>query len=138
MKLGLKVLVGSVQLISEDLADVPLLVTHITTYIPFFNDTLIKLANNNGNTVKLQHGEINLFGFARMQILDLFTSLMCTGFPIVTSVMETNNVFNTLLDIFFHYKWNNLIHNQVTQIFFFLLYCNNHEIMKNVCIFLKK
>ena len=132
---GLKILVGAIQLISEDMADPPLIVSYLSKNMDYYTEVLRNLTSNNTRvSTEMSFGPVTLFGFARYQIIEMYSALICTGFPIVVSMMASSGAFSVLVDIFFSYKWNNLIHNQVTHIFSFLLFCNNHKLTKRVRI----
>jgi hypothetical protein len=58
------------------------------------------------------------FGFLRVKILEFLSALLNTRYQtIVDAFWKTEpNVFNTLFDILFFYKWNNTLHYYIDQI----------------------
>lgn len=121
---GLKIIVSAIQL-SDGQVDPPLIVNLLCKQVGYFAQVLIELSQNFSCG---QNGKQKPFGFARLGILELFLSLMCTEFPVVVNEMVSNGIFSILMDLFFEYKWNNIVHHQITKMFVSLLYCNNDQV----------
>lgn len=134
IKQGLSVLIAILNLITEDLIEVPLIITHIMENLDFFAGILrdplvLGEMQSIATTVQVLDPP---FGSVRLGILELFVALLYTGYPVVVAEMEQHNVFTILLDLFFEYKWNNIVHHQITQIFSGLLCGNDDDMMRTV------
>lgn len=138
VKLGLRVLIGILSLISDELEDPPAVVTLLANSIGFFTKILLDPENMdnaepfNTTTGPIQRG----FGFVRLGVLELLVSLLYTGFPNVVEFMLEERVFPVILDLMFQFPWNNIIHNQISQLFSGLFCCNNPEVIITVSILL--
>jgi len=134
IKQGLSVLIAVLNLITEDLIEVPLIITHIMENLDFFAGILrdpLLLGDMQSIATTVQFLDPP-FGSVRLGILELFVALLYTGYPVVVAEMEQHNVFTILLDLFFAYKWNNIVHHQITQIFSGLLCGNDDDMMRTV------
>ena len=137
IKQGLSVLISILNLITEDLVDVPLLIKTIMDNIIFFSE-ILQFPERIGITqsIVLTTGRLFLpFGSVRLGILELFVALLYTGYPLVVEVMAKEGTFSVLLDIFFQFPWNNIVHHQIVQIISGLLCANDDEILKDVSSF---
>lgn len=134
IKLGLRVLVGILGLISDELEDPPIAVSLLANSIGFFTHLLTDTKNMKvpesfiATTGPIKSG----FGFVRLGVLELLVSLLYTGFPIVVEYMLEETVFSVALDLLFEFPWNNIIHNQISQLFSGLFCCNNPEVIQSV------
>merc|ERR1711862_210689 len=136
IKLGLRVLIAILGLISDELEDPPVVVTLLANSISFFagllqnSDEIEKPESFVMSTGPVEKG----FGFVRLGILELLVSLLYTGFPIVVEFMLEEAVFTIVLDLLFQYPWNNIIHNQISQLYSGLFCCNNPEVIQAVLV----
>ena len=137
IKLGLRVLIGILGLISDELEDPPVVVSLLASSINFFAGILQNSGDiDNPEPFVTTTGPIEKgFGFVRLGILELLVSLLYTGFPVVVEFMLEEAVFTVVLDLLFQYPWNNIIHNQISQLFSGLFCCNNPEVIQAVCFF---
>lgn len=134
IKLGLRVLVAILGLISDELEDPPVVVTLLANSIRFFTNILVSDGSNVTEGFIATTGPIKqAFGFVRLGVLELLVSLLYTGFPIVVEFMLEEVVFSVVLDLMFEYPWNNIIHNQITQLYSGLFCCNNPDVIQSVC-----
>lgn len=134
IKLGLRVLIGILSLISDDLEDPPIVVTLLANNVRIFAAILLEPGEmDNSEEIVTTTGTIKRgFGFVRLGVLELLVSLLYTGFPVVVEFMLEESVFTIILDLLFEYPWNNIIHNQISQLFSGLFCCNNPEIIQAV------
>merc|ERR1712137_168497 len=134
VKLGLRVLIGVLSLISDELEDPPTVVTLLSNSVGLFAGILADPADMDRNesfvttTGPIARG----FGFVRLGVLELLVSLLYTGFPIAVQCMLGERVFTIVLDLLFEYPWNNIIHNQISQLFSGLFCCNDPSIILSV------
>jgi len=127
IQLGIKVLVSMLNLISDDLVDVPAVVSILTENIGFFA-AMMKEEKFCPGPMSTTTGSFVGFGFVRMGILELLVSLLYTGFPIVVEGLVNENVFTIILELMFNYPWNNIAHHQIVQMFSGL-FCGNDDVM---------
>lgn len=65
----------------------------------------------------LPFGSINKpFGFLRLRILELIAAFVDSRILCVYKLLAESQVFSLLVDIFFEYKWNNVVHVLVDSI----------------------
>jgi hypothetical protein len=135
IQFGIKVLVSMLNLISDDLVDVPSVVSLLTNNIQFFGKVLSNPELLGPPMVfKTTTGEVpRAFGFVRLAILELLVSLLYTGFPVVVEGLVKENIFSIILDLMFEHPWNNIIHHQVVQMFSGLFCGNDDLVIKSVC-----
>lgn len=138
IRLGLRVLVGILGLISDELEDPPIAVSLLANSIGFFTHLLTDVKN-----LELPESFVSTagpiargFGFVRLGVLELLVSLLYTGFPIVVEFMLEETVFSVALDLLFEFPWNNIIHNQISQLYSGLFCCNNPEVIQAVKFFI--
>ena len=136
VKLGLRVLIGVLSLISDELEDPPTVVTLLSNSVGLFAGIIADPADMDRNesfvttTGPIARG----FGFVRLGVLELLVSLLYTGFPIAVQCMLGERVFTIVLDLLFEYPWNNIIHNQISQLFSGLFCCNDPTIISSVSV----
>jgi len=134
IKLGLRVLIGILGLISDELEDPPIVVSLLANSMGFFakilenSDQVDSSESFTTTTGPIEKG----FGFVRLGILELLVALLYTGFPIVVEFMLAENIFTIVLNLLFQYPWNNIIHNQISQLYSGLFCCNNPEVIQAV------
>jgi len=132
IKLQLRVLIGILSLISDELEDPPLVVTLLSQSVGLLVNILLDPADDCPPFRTTYGGETKCFGFVRLGVLELLVSLLYTGFPVAVEYMVEEKVFTVALDFLFEYAWNNIIHNQISQLFSGLFCCNNPDIIETV------
>jgi len=70
------------------------------------------------HTLMTSAGIVNpTFGTLRLQVADFFCALIFCGFPVLQAYpTEFQDLFPVCVDLLFHYKWNNILHNVLTRI----------------------
>lgn len=132
IKLQLRVLIGILSLISDELEDPPLVVTLLSQSVGLLVNVLVDQSDPSPPFRTTYGGETKCFGFVRLGVLELLVSLLYTGFPVAVEYMVEEKVFTVALDFLFEYPWNNIIHNQISQLFSGLFCCNNPDIIEAV------
>jgi len=134
IKQGLSVLISILNLITDELVDVPYLITAVLESMSFFGQVLRnpELVGDLGPIVTSTGRLDPPFGSVRLCVLELFVALLYTGYPVVVTTMADEDMFSILLDVFFKYAWNNIVHHQVVQIFSGLLCGNDDDVMTSV------
>ncbi|CAG9856182.1 unnamed protein product [Phyllotreta striolata] len=93
-----KSLLGITQVIKERLKD--------------FHDLLVDPPKQ--DVVVTTTGALNPpLGNTRLQVTKLFAALIASNNDELLNKFEANDTFAVLLDLFFHYQWNNFLHAQV-------------------------
>ncbi|XP_014214498.1 serine/threonine-protein phosphatase 6 regulatory subunit 3 [Copidosoma floridanum] len=86
----------------------------VIPYLRYFNQLLTEPPQM--NVVKTTAGFIEKpFGRTRLYILKLYVSLLSTENGQVLEKFVESDTFEILLDLFFHFAWNNFLHTQVQQ-----------------------
>jgi len=60
-------------------------------------------------------GEIEPLGFARLKVLELVSVLSQSNYQCVDNVLMEKDMFSLVLDLFFHFRWNNVLHAHVVN-----------------------
>uniref|UniRef100_A0A7S4P9C9 Uncharacterized protein n=1 Tax=Paramoeba aestuarina TaxID=180227 RepID=A0A7S4P9C9_9EUKA len=72
-------------------------------------------------------------GTLRLQIADFFCALLYCGFPVLqTYLPKFLDLFPLCVDLLFHYKWNNILHNVLTRILSAVFECSDEEMIVKV------
>ena len=117
---AVRILCAAIQLIHDDVVDVPSIITILSSHMVFFCDVL-RSCPSAGTSKEL--------GLTRLGVVELLSALITIGFPIIVDRMSESSTFCVLLDLFFQHPWSNILHFQVTQIFSALLHSNHRKVM---------
>ena len=72
-------------------------------------------------------------GTLRLQIADFFCALLYCGFPVLqTYLPKFLDLFPLCVDLLFHYRWNNILHNVLTRILSAVFECSDEEMVVKV------
>ena len=72
-------------------------------------------------------------GTLRLQIADFFCALLYCGFPVLqTYLPKFLDLFPLCVDLLFHYRWNNILHNVLTRILSAVFECSDEEMIVKV------
>ena len=121
-------------LVSDEYVDVPQIISTTVEHLHFFA-TILEDSNliNNPDTVVLSTGAVDApLGVMRLNIMETILALVYAGFPSVTAQIAEEGIFSIFLDLFFRYKWNNIVHNCVYQTFSGLLCGNDEDLLISV------
>lgn len=58
-------------------------------------------------------GDIEPLGFARLKVLELVSVLSQSNYQCVDNVLMEKDIFTLVLDLFFYFRWNNVLHAHV-------------------------
>lgn len=72
------------------------------------------------------------FGSTRLQVLKLFVAMMSARALELSAKVVQHDVFNTVLDLFFSFPWNNFLHTQVDQCLHVMLDFEPHQALQPV------
>ncbi|KAK9499280.1 hypothetical protein O3M35_002341 [Rhynocoris fuscipes] len=104
----------------------PSIVSSITQYLPKLHNLLINPPKK--AAIHLACGTIEPpLGNTRLTIIKLISALIATNSQEVNDVLDQLNTVQVLLDLFFHYTWNNFLHSQVDKCLAFALNTPNLE-----------
>jgi len=143
---GLNVAIGILNLSYEgNMADeTPIFMRTVVGTMGFFLQ-LLKSPQDPDRFFQMTYGKLNPpFGFLRVKILEFLSALLNTRYQsVVDAFWKTEpNVFETLLDIFFYYKWNNTVHYYIDQIIATIMSLDNGEniisILVEKCKFIER
>lgn len=115
---GLNVAIGILNLSYEgNMADdTPIFMQQVVSKLDLLLD-LLRTPTDATRTVEMTFGELTPpFGFLRLKILEFLSALLNTRYQSVIDSLWREDIFNTLLDLFFFYKWNNVLHFYFDQI----------------------
>ncbi|XP_073975675.1 phosphatase 6 regulatory subunit 1-like protein fmt isoform X3 [Rhodnius prolixus] len=111
--------------VSENPA-LPSIVSSITQYLPKLHNLLINPPKK--GPVHLACGTIEPpLGNTRLTVIKLISALIATNTQEVNDILDQLNTVQVLLDLFFHYTWNNFLHSQVDKCLAFALNTPNLE-----------
>lgn len=121
-------------LVSDEYVDVPQIISTTVEHLHFFATILGDSALiPNPDTVVLSTGAVDPpLGVMRLNVMETILALVYAGFPSVTAQIAEEGIFSIFLDLFFRYKWNNIVHNCVYQTFSGLLCGNDEELLISV------
>lgn len=109
------------------------IVTAIIPFLPALHDLLLNPPKK--PPVKLACGTIEPpLGNTRLTVIKLIASLIATNTPEVNEALDRLNTVHVLLDLFFHYTWNNFLHSQVDKCLAFALNSFGQECSQNPLI----
>ncbi|KAL1117034.1 hypothetical protein AAG570_004362, partial [Ranatra chinensis] len=95
-------------------------ISAIVPYLPKLHDLLINPPKK--DTVKLACGTVDPpLGSTRLSVVKLLAALIATNTLKVNEMLDELGTINVLLDLFFHYTWNNFLHTQVGKCLAFAL-----------------
>jgi len=77
-------------------------------------------------------GSVVPFGMRRMQVVELYSSLLCVGSTEINQIMLDKGVFQNLLNAFFLYKWNNILQTSVMAMFDVIFRTERRDFCKQV------
>jgi len=128
---GLNVAIGILNLSYEgNMADeTPIFMRTVVGKLGFFLQ-LLKTPQDSERFFQMTYGKLSPpFGFLRVKILEFLSALLNTRYQsVVDAFWKTEpNVFETLLDILFHYKWNNTVHYYIDQIIATIMSLDNGD-----------
>lgn len=69
--------------------------------------------NDSNEKISTTMGEIEPLGFARLKVLELVSVLSQSNYQCVDNVLMEKDMFSLVLDLFFHFRWNNVLHAHV-------------------------
>jgi serine/threonine-protein phosphatase 6 regulatory subunit 3 len=69
--------------------------------------------NSSNETIPTTMGDIEPLGFARLKVLELVSVLSQSNYECVDKVLMEKDIFVLVLDLFFHFRWNNVLHAHV-------------------------
>jgi serine/threonine-protein phosphatase 6 regulatory subunit 1 len=69
--------------------------------------------NPSNETIPTTMGDIEPLGFARLKVLELVSVLSQSNYECVDLVLMQKDMFSLVLDLFFHFRWNNVLHAHV-------------------------
>lgn len=75
--------------------------------------SFLEFGKSGALSVETTTGPLEPFGFVRMKIVQLILALLTSNNKAVIDLLVEKQVFKTILDLFFHFQWNNLLHTQV-------------------------
>uniref|UniRef100_A0A224X782 Putative sap family cell cycle dependent phosphatase-associated protein n=1 Tax=Panstrongylus lignarius TaxID=156445 RepID=A0A224X782_9HEMI len=117
---------GSGEPVVTDNPALPSIVSSITQYLPKLHNLLINPPKK--GPIHLACGTIEPpLGNTRLTIIKLISALIATNTQEVNDVLDQLNTVQVLLDLFFHYTWNNFLHSQVDKCLAFALNTPNLE-----------
>lgn len=98
----------------EDLA-LPPVIQHALSHLPRFINVLVDPPNK--TPLRTQFGVLKPpLGETRMKAVELFLVLFGSGYKKVNDELIHARAMNYILDLFFDYKWNNMLHTLVESI----------------------
>jgi len=135
---GLNVAIGILNLSYEgNMADeTPVFMQTVISRLDFFLE-LLKNPRDPTKTFQMTYGTLTPpFGFLRVKVLEFLCALLNTRYQsVVDALWRTEpNVFSTLLDILFFYKWNNTLHYYVDQVITIIMSLDNGDTIISVLI----
>lgn len=71
--------------------------------------------NPTSETIPTTMGDIEPLGFARLKVLELVSVLSQSNYGCVDEVLMEKDMFSLVLDLFFHFRWNNVLHAHVVN-----------------------
>lgn len=93
------------------LEKLPLTYSFILRYLEKFKKILsINEANEKITTTM---GDIEPLGFARLKVLELVSVLSQSNYQCVDQALMEKDIFTLVLDLFFYFRWNNVLHAHV-------------------------
>lgn len=69
--------------------------------------------NSSNDTIPTTMGDIEPLGFARLKVLELVSVLSQSNYECVDKVLMEKDIFTLVLNLFFHFRWNNVLHAHV-------------------------
>jgi len=138
IKNGLNVAIGILNLSYEGnmAEETPVFMQTVVGRLDFFLQ-LLKNPRDPDRTFHMTYGDLTPpFGFLRIKILEFLCALINTRYQTVVDAMWKTepNLFSTLLDILFFYKWNNTLHYYVDQILATIMSLDNGDSIISVLI----
>ncbi|XP_014244563.1 serine/threonine-protein phosphatase 6 regulatory subunit 3 [Cimex lectularius] len=92
----------------------PEVISVIVPYLPKLHNLLINPPKK--NPIKLACGLIEPpLGTTRLAVIKLISALIATNTLEVNEMLDKLNTVQVLLDLFFHYTWNNFLHTEVDK-----------------------
>eukprot|EP00005_Dracoamoeba_jomungandri_P005276 CAMPEP_0174250342 /NCGR_PEP_ID=MMETSP0439-20130205/535_1 /TAXON_ID=0 /ORGANISM="Stereomyxa ramosa, Strain Chinc5" /LENGTH=720 /DNA_ID=CAMNT_0015330379 /DNA_START=143 /DNA_END=2305 /DNA_ORIENTATION=+ len=144
---GLNVAIGILNLSYEgNIAEkTPVFMQTVTNRLSFFLE-LLKNPRDPSRAFDMTYGRLSPpFGFLRVKILEFLCALLNTRYPSVVNALWSTepNIFETLLDILFFYKWNNTLHYYVDQVIATIMSLDDNgdriiEVLINKCELIKR
>eukprot|EP01087_Luapelamoeba_hula_P002985 TRINITY_DN1280_c0_g1_i1.p1 TRINITY_DN1280_c0_g1~~TRINITY_DN1280_c0_g1_i1.p1 ORF type:complete len:658 (+),score=139.75 TRINITY_DN1280_c0_g1_i1:273-2246(+) len=133
---GLNVAIGILNLSYEgNMSDeTPVFMMTVINRLEFFLE-LLKNPRDPARTFNMTYGSLTPpFGFLRVKILEFICALLNTRYQSVVDALWKTDIFTTLLDILFFYKWNNTLHYCVDQIIATIMTLDNGDMIISVLI----
>lgn len=75
--------------------------------------SFLEFGKEGTSIVETTTGPMEPFGFVRMKIIQLVITLITSTNASVRALLIQKQVFTTILNLFFHFQWNNFLHIQV-------------------------
>ena len=86
--------------------------------------------------MKTTFGEIAPLGPARLKVILFFETLFMSNRPFLEARLHEIGVLKRIVDLFFEFEWNNLLHCVVDRIVRHILTSNHVDLKKQVSIVL--
>eukprot|EP01088_Endostelium_zonatum_P003772 TRINITY_DN14954_c0_g1_i1.p1 TRINITY_DN14954_c0_g1~~TRINITY_DN14954_c0_g1_i1.p1 ORF type:complete len:588 (-),score=120.31 TRINITY_DN14954_c0_g1_i1:32-1621(-) len=120
IKNGLNVAVGILNLSFDGnlsaTEETPIFMSTVIKNLDFFL-RLLEVSQTPDRVFKMTYGDLQPpFGFLRVKILEFLNALLNTRYLAIVESFWKTDIFSILLDLMFHYKWNNTLHFYVDQI----------------------
>lgn len=93
------------------LEKLPLTYSFILKYLEKFKKILS--INESNEKITTTMGDIEPLGFARLKVLELVSVLSQSNYQCVDNALMEKEMFALVLDLFFYFRWNNVLHAHV-------------------------
>ena len=121
----------TIQLMSDDILEEPFI-----SLQPYLPRLLALLADDNttlhNTEVQTQFGRAVPFGETRMKVVELCLVLFRSHVTPIDVILIEYNVLSILLDAFFYYTWNNMLHGLVESIIRTVLDSTSYQLKKSL------
>ena len=72
-----------------------------------------------------------------MKVLELLVCTISTRFITVITKANESGLLNAVIEVFFKFPWNNILHIAVQQILNSMIESEHEPILESVCVFIK-
>ncbi|KAL9652266.1 hypothetical protein ABK040_011926 [Willaertia magna] len=126
----------SIDLMDTDFDEnLPNAIKVILSKLPDLVNLLKELPTDNNNTLVLTFGTLNPpLGETRLKVIEFLSSLYHIRCEPVEKALIECNVLNVVIDLFFKYEFNNLLHNLLLNIISFILSGDSQSLKKNLFV----
>lgn len=94
--------------------------------------SILEYNKQDTNLLDTTIGKIEPFGYLRMKIMLLLDALISSRYEPIINLLIEKNIFKVILDLFFHFEWNNFLHLRVNSIVRAVLEGSDDNIKKNL------